>query len=57
MRADVPSFVVIANRPWATKEYLAARIMLPHPAMPAVPLTEGEIRDVVAYILTLKRND
>lgn len=57
MRADVPSFPVIAGRPWATAEYLTARIMMPHSAMPSVPLTAGEIRDIVAYILTLKRND
>ena len=57
MRADVPSFPVIANRAGATAEHLAGRIIVPHPAMPGVPLTTGEIRDVVAYILTLKRND
>lgn len=56
VRADVPTFPVIASRAWATPEYLAARIMLPHPAMPGMPLTAQEIRDIVAYIGTLQRN-
>jgi mono/diheme cytochrome c family protein len=57
MRADIPTFRVIANRPGATAEQLAGRIIIPHPAMPGVALTAGEIRDIVAYILTLKRNN
>jgi mono/diheme cytochrome c family protein len=54
VRADIPSFPAIARRTGATAEYLAGRIIIPHPAMPGVPLTADEIRDVVAYILTLK---
>ena len=57
VQADVPSFAVIASRPWANAEYVAARIMHPHPQMPGIPLTTQEIRDVTAYILSLKRND
>jgi hypothetical protein len=57
MRADVPSFPVIANRAGTTAEHLAGRIIVPHPAMPRVALTAGEIRDIVAYILTLERKD
>ena len=56
MRADVPTFVAIANRPEATAEHLAGRIIVPHPAMPGVPLTAAEIRDIVTYIISLKRN-
>jgi mono/diheme cytochrome c family protein len=57
MRADVPSFSAIAKRAGSTAEHLAGRIIVPNPAMPGVALTADDIRDVVAYILTLKRND
>ena len=54
MRADVPSFAAIAGRPDTSAERIAGRIIIPHPAMPGVQLTVAEIRDVVAYILSLK---
>jgi hypothetical protein len=54
VRADVPSFPSIAGRSGATAEVLAGRIIIPHPAMPGMPLTAAEIRDVVAYILSFK---
>ena len=57
IQADVPSFAVIASRPWVNAEYVTARIMHPHPQMPGIPLTTEEIRDVTAYILSLKHND
>lgn len=53
-RIDVPSFAVIANLPGQTAERLAGAIVIPHPEMPAVSLTRQEIRDVIAYILTLR---
>jgi len=55
--ADVPSFPAIAARAGATAEHLAGRIIVPHPAMPGVALTADEIRDIVAYIVSLKRTD
>jgi mono/diheme cytochrome c family protein len=57
VRAGVPTFPAIANRPGATAEHLAGRIIAPHPAMPGVPLTVQEIRDIAAYIVTLKQHD
>jgi mono/diheme cytochrome c family protein len=51
---DVPTFASIARRRDTTAERLAGRIIVPHPAMPATQLTVAEIRDIVAYILTLK---
>ena len=54
LRADVPSFAAIATRPDVTGTKLAGAIIIPHPAMPGVQLTVAEIRDVVAYILSLK---
>ena len=52
--ADVPSFAAIAARSLVTAEYLAARIIVPHPEMPGVPLTRQELRDIIAYIMDLK---
>jgi mono/diheme cytochrome c family protein len=57
VRADVPSFPAIAGRSGSTAEYLAGKIIVPHPAMPGVALTADEIRDIVAYIVALKRSD
>jgi mono/diheme cytochrome c family protein len=54
VRADVPGFPSIGGRAGVTAELLAGRIIVPHPAMPGIPLTATEIRDVVAYILSLK---
>jgi mono/diheme cytochrome c family protein len=51
---DVPSFAAIAKRPDTSAERLAGRIIVPHPAMPTTQLTVGEIRDLIAYILTMK---
>lgn len=52
--ADVPSFAAIANKPGQSMEAIAGRIVIPHPAMPAIALTREEIANVVAYIMTLK---
>jgi mono/diheme cytochrome c family protein len=53
-RPDVPSFAVIAKLPNLTPERLVGAIILPHPPMPGVPLTTAEIRDIVAYIMSLR---
>ena len=53
-RPDVPSFSAIARTPNITPERLAGAILLPHPAMPGVPLTRAELRDIIAYIMSLK---
>jgi mono/diheme cytochrome c family protein len=53
-RPEIPSFAVIARRPNNTAERIAGAIIIPHPAMPEVQLTMGEIRSLVAYILSLK---
>ena len=51
---DVPSFRAIAGRSARTPESLQAFIMTPRHPMPAIPLELSEIRDVVAYIESLK---
>jgi mono/diheme cytochrome c family protein len=55
LSTDVASFQSIANRPGVTAEMLAGRIIVPHPAMPGVQLSVRELRDVIAYILSLKK--
>ena len=54
--SDVPSFPAMANRQGASAEQLAGRIIVPHPAMPGVPITANEIRDLVTYIMSFKEN-
>jgi mono/diheme cytochrome c family protein len=51
---DVPSFRTIAGRPNQTAGRLETLVMVPHRPMPAIPLELSEVRDVVAYILSLK---
>jgi hypothetical protein len=46
----------MADRQGASAQQLAGRIIVPHPAMPGVPLTLNEIRDLVTYIMSLKAN-
>jgi hypothetical protein len=35
-------------------ERLAGRIIVPHPAMPSTQLTVAELRDIIAYIQTMR---
>ena len=53
MPTDVPSFSAIAKRSGMTVDAIAGKIIVPHPAMPGVPLTADEIRDLAAYIVSL----
>lgn len=52
----IPSFNAIANDPRNTPELIAGSIIIPHPPMPSIELERAEIRDIVAYIQTLKTN-
>jgi len=52
--ADVPTFTSIARRLPNDAEVLAAFIIDPHPPMPDLGLSREDIRDVLAYIATLK---
>ncbi len=54
---SAPSFQAIAKHPEQSMERLAGTIIIPHPDMPAVSLTRYEIRDIVAYIMSLKPSD
>ena len=50
-----PSFAKIAANKGMTEAALAAFLSTPHGRMPDYSLTRQEIRDVSAYILSLKR--
>lgn len=52
---NVPPFSAIANYPDQTAERIAGKIIIPHPFMPTLNLTMREIRDLSAYILSLKK--
>jgi mono/diheme cytochrome c family protein len=52
--ADVPSFPSIADRPNQSTERLSNWLIEPHTPMPNLHLTRKEIRDLAAYILTLR---
>lgn len=52
--ADVPSFRGIANRPDQSIQKLTAWLIEPHTPMPNIHLTRKEIRDLAAYILSLR---
>jgi mono/diheme cytochrome c family protein len=49
-----PPFPAIANRKDQTPQRLAGAIIIPHPEMPTIQLTMSEIRDIVAYIMSLR---
>jgi cytochrome c len=48
-----PSFLSISQMSSATQISLTAFLMTSHPPMPNLSLTRTEIRDVIAYILSL----
>ena len=52
--AGVPSFAAIANHTGQTPEKLAGALIIPHPPMPTISLTNTEMRDIIAYILTFR---
>lgn len=54
VNADVPSFVMIANKPGQTASNIAGRIVLPHPPMPQMHLSRTDIADLATYIESLK---
>lgn len=51
---EVPSFVTIAKKSHQSAEALAQSIVFPHPDMPKVSFTADDLRDIIAYIMSLK---
>jgi mono/diheme cytochrome c family protein len=54
--ADVPSFNEIANEEGQTAGAIMAHIMLPKHPMPTIPLTQSELADLAAYILSMRKS-
>ncbi len=52
--ADATAFQVLADRKATTELSLRAFLRSPHENMPELILTEGEIDDIAAYILSLR---
>src|SRR5262245_9100702 len=55
--AGVPAFAAIASKPEQTVERLTGKMMAPHPPMPAIALTVEEMRDLAAYIFSVKESN
>jgi mono/diheme cytochrome c family protein len=52
--SDAPAFAAIASRPQAEIDALRGFLADPHPPMPNLSLTREEIRDILAYISSLR---
>ena len=50
----VPSFSSIAHMPSTTATSLKAFLETPHPPMPDLKLSQAQIDDIIAYILSLR---
>ena len=53
---EAPSFVELANTPGMTSAALTVALTTPHAGMPMFVLTPEQRQDIIAYILSLKRN-
>jgi mono/diheme cytochrome c family protein len=56
INADVPSFSEIANEEGQTAGSIMAHIILPKHPMPTIPLTQSELADLAAYILSMRKS-
>jgi len=54
---DAPTFMSIAERSPEAIDALAGFLMDPHPPMPDLSLTRTEIRDLLAYIASLREDE
>jgi mono/diheme cytochrome c family protein len=52
---DAPSFFSVANTPGMTEMALGAFLFTPHRLMPDLVIPVSDARDLIAYILSLKR--
>ena len=53
--AEAPSFVAVASTPGMTEMALYVFFQTPHRAMPNLILTPDQKREIIAYILSLRR--
>jgi mono/diheme cytochrome c family protein len=54
--AEAPTFQSVADTPGMTELALTVWLQSSHPTMPNIILTQDELRNVVAYIGSLKRD-
>jgi mono/diheme cytochrome c family protein len=54
--ADVPSFNEIGNKEGQTAGAIMAHIVLPKHPMPTIPLTQSELANLAAYILSMRKS-
>jgi hypothetical protein len=50
----VPTFAAVARRPSTTPASLRASLLRPHPQISNMQATPEELRDLIAYILSLR---
>ncbi|MFG1392903.1 c-type cytochrome [Xanthobacter agilis] len=56
-QSDAPSFRAIIRRTVdPSAEWIAFRLLAPHPLMPEVSLTQAQAADLSAYLQSLERN-
>lgn len=55
--AGPPPFSWIANKPGQTADRIKGSLLLPHPPMPDMHLSNDEIMDVIAYLDTLRSDE
>ncbi len=49
-----PPFTSIANKPGQTADLIKGAMILPHPPMPDIQLSNEEMTDIIAYLDTLR---
>ena len=54
VNVDVPTFNEIANMQDQTEGSIMAKIVIPKHPMPVIPITKTELKDLAAYIMTLR---
>lgn len=54
VNVDVPSFREIGNLQSQTEGSIMAKIVMPKHPMPVIPITTSELKDLAAYIMSLK---
>jgi mono/diheme cytochrome c family protein len=54
--SGIPTFAAVANKPRVTRTSLVVWMQSSHPKMPNLMLEPQDLDNVIAYILSLKRN-
>jgi len=53
---DVPTFREISNMEDQSEGSIMAKIVIPKHPMPVIPITKAELKDLAAYIMSLRDN-